>query len=486
MRTLPLQLCSGFVLRVCFVLALMIVASAVHSQGAMPSVTEFMTTEPVPKPNAPEIGDRMVAMVNAMMTMVQNLWRAGAPPLTTVGLSILGSLVVLSVGWTGLRVVGGMSDMVGAIAEIVKTMAVASLVYAAISPSNAWAPFIGNNVTLGQFVSDGFFRLSGMSQGSWLTDTLSIYKSSVVLLWQLPIVPESLTGFSALTFVLTRLDVIFFVAALKVIATVLLILACVVTLGHLLMATVQIGLNLFLAPIFVPWLLFKPMSYLFMGWLKSMISAGLLAFVGYLFAKAGYGFMQGVQVLIPNGAAGIWYAGNEVAAFYVSLILATLLFLFIAMKLDRLAAAVMSGSTAPGTSLMDMYFVGKTTAGAVKGGISAAKSAGATVARTAAGMNAVASAGIAKQAAATAASARSFGSLGGTPVPQSSPLSFKERFDAYRKGSQAYTQSRRMGESIGGAFRASSTAGSEYMKRVSASAPAADSPQGKKSQVGRS
>lgn len=97
----------------------------------------------------------------------------------------------------------------------------------------------------------------------------------------------------------------------KVFAALFIVVASLLYAGQYLVTQFMIYIGGILAPIFVPWLLFKPTQFLFEGWLKFMIVAGLQKVIGATMLMASAGIIEKANNLAVQ-------AGSEAApSFYI-------------------------------------------------------------------------------------------------------------------------------------------------------------------------
>jgi type IV secretion system protein TrbL len=89
----------------------------------------------------------------------------------------------------------------------------------------------------------------------------------------------------------------------KIVTAFLLILAGVVMVAHIIMGFISVQLVLALAPVMVPFLMFRPLAWLFDGWLKFLLGACML---------------KVVVAFLLNVAAGLLTVMNDLAMRYYS------------------------------------------------------------------------------------------------------------------------------------------------------------------------
>lgn len=86
-------------------------------------------------------------------------------------------------------------------------------------------------------------------------------------------------------------------AIAKVVAAFVLVLAGVICMAHIIMAFISIQLVLALAPVMVPFLMFKPMEWLFTSWLKFLLGACMLKIVVAFLLQIASGLLTGMHEL---------------------------------------------------------------------------------------------------------------------------------------------------------------------------------------------
>lgn len=126
---------------------------------------------------------------------------------------------------------------------------------------------------------------------------------------------------------------------LQLVAVAFLIAATAIGLGVLFMAKFQVALAIALAPVMIPWLLWKPTEFLFSGWLTFLLKGG--------FISVGVFAMEGA---IRNGFTGIQsiatqsHAGIDSAMAYGAVAVMAMLFAFLLLKGAEIGSGVISGA----------------------------------------------------------------------------------------------------------------------------------------------
>ncbi len=172
-------------------------------------------------------------------------------------------------------------------------------------------------------------------------------------------------------------------ALFRVIVVLLIFTAAALAVAALLVAKFQIALAIGLAPLLIPWIVFKPTEFLFSGWLSFLLKAGF-GLVGVLavasVVSAGAKGMENLLDKVPTGTEGI--------LTYAAMAGMAVIFTYLMLKASDIGEGVISGS-AQGV-----------------GGISAVAKGSAVMAPVALAGSAVGAAGSAARLGAAAAAGR--------------------------------------------------------------------------------
>ncbi len=154
----------------------------------------------------------------------------------------------------------------------------------------------------------------------------------------------------------------------------MMLLLSAVTYAQVIWAQIALAILIILGPIFIPFLVFDPLSFLFWGWFRAMLTYSFYAVIAgavlRVFSAVGIAFITslGSANLNINSLmeVGMWMLA--VVPFFIAGMLASL-------KCGELASMLVTGGGAAGSGLMGMA----TTAGmaAASGGTAAAAKAGA-------------------------------------------------------------------------------------------------------------
>ncbi len=175
------------------------------------------------------------------------------------------------------------------------------------------------------------------------------------------------SGFQAAMTTVTGFFIVIFMALM------MLVLSAVVY-AQVIWAQIALAILIILGPVFIPFLVFDPLSFLFWGWFRAMITYSLYAVIAgavlRVFSAVGIAFVtsMGSADLDINSLmdVGLWLLA--VVPFFTAGILASL-------KCGELASMLVTGGGAGGSGLMGM--VSTASMAVASGGTAAAAKAGA-------------------------------------------------------------------------------------------------------------
>ena len=175
------------------------------------------------------------------------------------------------------------------------------------------------------------------------------------------------SGFQAAMTEITAFIVVIFMALMMLILS-------AVTYAQVIWAQIALSILIIVGPVFIPFLVFDPLSFLFWGWFRAMITYSLYAVIAgavlRVFSAVGIAFITSMGSANLNFSSlmdvGLWTLA--VVPFFIAGMLASL-------KIGELASMLVTGGGAGGSGLMGMV----STAGmaVASGGTAAAAKAGA-------------------------------------------------------------------------------------------------------------
>lgn len=143
-----------------------------------------------------------------------------------------------------------------------------------------------------------------------------------------------------------------YVVSVKFLISLLLVLAIVVSLGHILVATITIQLAFILAPLMVPFLMFRPMSWVFEGWLKFLIGASLLKLVTGFLIKIAAAILVALPTLAQQLTKETTYSAADGlhvdVMLYGMMVVFAMLSTLILMQAPTLTQGLLSGGGSMG------------------------------------------------------------------------------------------------------------------------------------------
>jgi hypothetical protein len=268
------------------------------------------------------------------------------------GLKVVAALAAILVVFSGLKMGFG-GEGIGYhdfFADMFKIASVSTVAVCAIQPLSSLAWALGGNLTLGQAIENWFLHLAGADQGTDLiTAGLQSWVGVMLTLLRAQIVPDDKNWMWVLEHCIPLLGALIF----EVMGVIAIGIAGLITIGNLVAGKLLMDLAISFAPVLVPWILFRPMQFLFDAWLKSIIAGGMLMVVGSFFNAAGMKFAEQMNNLTPMLASSNWEATSIMIA-WAGVFFATVAFILIAQKLDGMARSLVSGSGISGFSLQAM------------------------------------------------------------------------------------------------------------------------------------
>lgn len=144
-------------------------------------------------------------------------------------------------------------------------------------------------------------------------------------------------------------------AIAKVIAAFCLVIAGVIMTAHIIMGFISVSLVLALAPVMVPFLMFRPLSFLFDSWLKFLLSSCMLKVVVAFLLTVVSELLTGMSELATQFYRDSWQV-TAIESLQVDILMLgmmmvfALLATFMLMQAPTIANGLLSGSGAMGFS----------------------------------------------------------------------------------------------------------------------------------------
>ena len=324
----------------------------------------------------PASPDRFKFVLDDLTTELMN---TSAQPLLTAGNNLWLGLASIIIVWTGLRIAfsGGFNAW-----DIVKLM---FLIMIPRSMLQFYAtPFPGIGLTFPEIIVQMGSWLNGMIVGdtgseiwTWLQNYLAnawnTISENATRYYGLGIIASLFSGYN-------QLLVLFVLAA----SALLSLVTVLIGYSYIIFAQIAISILTLFGPLFIPWMVFGPLSFLFWSWFRMLITYSLYAAVAAAIFRV---MMQLIMVIgdeyqanadpvavlaaLSDPAATAWDIVDFIA-WTVSFVLALFTCLLATFKIPEIAGGLVSGS-APGGGVAGAAI---TTGAAVKGGAAATRIAG--------------------------------------------------------------------------------------------------------------
>jgi hypothetical protein len=294
------------------------------------------------------------------------LYRAFKQPIVEFGKSMSGgglvliwSLVVLHIFVGGFMLAAGTTDLFDLAVQGMKLSFVAFMASSMFVSSNAMQ-YLSGYPTVAQAIEAGFLTLmgkaakaAGLDLGPGAASTMMESMVRVVLepvfrMADVKIWPDNFQWSDLL-----KLPGIIVGLIMWLFATLAFLAAVAVILGEVFSADLLVTFAFAFAPVLVPWLLFRPMQWLFEGWLKAMLLGSLAFLIGLLFAGGMASFASAASTLLANYAAssGVDWFGGKLVAIFSPILLGSLIIIVICGKTASFAYSLLGGGGIQGISV---------------------------------------------------------------------------------------------------------------------------------------
>ena len=341
--------------------------------------------------------------LNAVIRIIDSITTFPEEMFSGNGMWLIGGLLVVGMAWAGIKVIIESDTHTSALAHATKLVIVAGLATAIIGGGHAW----GKQLDAGfNEMAKEVFRVTGAgtgkkggSTGEMVAEVFSQTISAVATIisgededslqkqpkgsdaekmWNLfkSIVVD--TPWSAVfTFLISLV--------FRLVIAIFLLAAALIYCGQLVVTQVMIKIAMIMMPIMVPWMILDSTAFLFNGWLRFTIIAGLSKLVGALI----FGITQmPVKEAVKIAAeASSWESFPSTVLAYTTAFLIIGVMAILMLQVTSIASALVSGhgggSWSPGGKLSPggMATAGANTIGqgAGKAGVGASRVAGGAV-----------------------------------------------------------------------------------------------------------
>ena len=284
-----------------------------------------------------------------------------------MGWALFGFFVAANLVWVFLKGYFSGSGLNGVVGDLVP-LAVTGVV--------AWA-FLGGGGNALSAVLDDTMNVIGQavtgsdmkSIGQLIVDAGVVTIESIMNMWSEPVnsTPKSFS-WDGLIEIISIIPVSIYTIVAAAASTFLILVALLVYMATLVMSQINIEIAKLFAPIFVPFLLFRPASWMFDGWLRFFLSSALLKIIGLLLLQITSVILGQMLQLSQNqvtaNLSGIDAVHFDIAKMSVMFLMAGLCAMLMA-KAPSIATGLLSGgggatfggwsdiaSKAPGTKML--------------------------------------------------------------------------------------------------------------------------------------
>ena len=309
--------------------------------------------------------------------LTEGLMNVADGPILDAGNALWMGLALIIVAWTGMRT--ALSGDGWSVWEIFKLIIMLSIPRGMLEFYDV--PFPGIGLTFPQII---------VNQGSWLNGIIVDDTGSTTWIWLRNYLSNTWATFSDQKIGFSSLFSLHAAAGQLLVLAILgfssLLTLFVVLIGYsfILFAQIAIAILTLFGPLFIPWMIFGPLSFLFWSWFRMMITYSLYAAVAaaifrvmmQLIMEVGDRYQANFnpdEVIAALGDPATAATGLfDSVVWLISFILALLTTLLATFKIPEIAGGLVSGAAAGGGIAGTAIAAGA----AVKGGAAASKIAG--------------------------------------------------------------------------------------------------------------
>lgn len=298
------------------------------------------------KVNSPGIsGQEMVATVTGALDEALNVLKENAS-VKSFGDRLLGLGVFIGLLWGGFKTMAGGQGIGELVGEWVPIFVGAGVVIAIIDPAYGGARQIVSQMDA---LATAITGADVSSLSALLGDSTKLIFNSIYMIANTSAATDGSLGDALSGKIMFMIGSFLFVNIMKLVTIFLVIIAGCVFLATAAMAMVSVELVVSLAPIMVPFLIFKPMSWVFDSWLRFLLGACMMKLIGsFMFLITGKLFeaLAKVAAKISTDAAGQASMDTltaDVTLYSFMVLLAVMAALFMA-QVPTLATGLLQGS----------------------------------------------------------------------------------------------------------------------------------------------
>lgn len=302
----------------------------------------------VPAHAGPEEMAAVKATIGQLFDIPNGL--AANSPLMPQGKRLFLLLTTILIAWTGIKVVLEQSGFNGWISQTVRVLIVVGFTAFSMQPDTQ-QKLAGGFTDVAGAIASASGSGSSINMDDPAAGILSIMRKggdSILKLWggdQLTADGKSWWQSAAQYLSLGAVAAGVVEVVSKLAISLLLLVSLGVYAAMLALSQVMLSIGLIVAPIMIPWLILEQTSFVFHGWVKFIIVAGMQKVVGAILLTMTAGLLDAVARLAIAAEASPTYDATS----YLVAALLSLLMAFLMLQIPAIASSLISGL--PSTSL---------------------------------------------------------------------------------------------------------------------------------------
>jgi type IV secretion system protein TrbL len=296
--------------------------------------------QPTQAPAAPTAASAMTNVADAIENGLNGMTASGHDGVLEIGRGLFGFFVGMNLVWMLIKgFVSGTGFFSGFIADFVPFAVTAAIVALFLDRDvatvlNATMNVLGTAV-LGESVTSVSSMIAAAGQQAF---------TAVANVWS--VAPATQVSWDPTTW-FAAIPVVLYALAGTAVTVFFILFALAIYIANLVMSQVVISIAMVFAPFFVPFLLFRPASWLFDSWLRFFLAAAMMKIIGLLMLKITSSMMASLVILSQQAAAAkptvLDSVGIDIVLFSSMILLAGISALLMA-QVPALANGLLSGS----------------------------------------------------------------------------------------------------------------------------------------------
>ncbi len=279
---------------------------------------------------------------------------AGGSPLQATGMALWRGLAVILISWTGLRIAfggGGWNswDLFRMVLNIIIPLWILQTYSTPIPGVGMAFPMI--IPAGGNFISQTFVESVPAQMFQAFTNLIENISNHLTAIWDAQTLWSLITGGGGTLYTLSV------TAVVLPLFCVLLILVFCFAYAQVLYALVVINILIYVGPVFVPFFIFQPLSFLFWGWLRSLFVYSLYSAVAgamlYVWSSIALAYVNTfINATIDFSSLG-WSA-----AWFIGIVPLAVAAVLSSTKVGEIASSLVSGAGGGGMNVAGMATTG--------------------------------------------------------------------------------------------------------------------------------